>query len=151
MISIAEVMTRNVHTLGPQDSLAQARALMMNKHIRHIPIVNGEQELLGLLTHRDLLAAADSVLDTADGEQRARREEAIALESVMTTDLVSVDEHASLRGAALHLQQHKHGCLPVVRDGKLAGIITDSDFVAVAINLLEQLEQADPDPAEDDF
>lgn len=151
MISIAEVMTRDVHSLGPQDSLARARALMMEKHIRHIPIVNGEQELLGLLTHRDLLAAAESVLDATDGAERTRREETITLDSVMTTNLVSVDEHASLRGAAMHLQQHKHGCLPVIRDGKLAGIITDSDFVAVAINLLEQMEQSDPDPSEDDY
>jgi CBS domain-containing membrane protein len=45
-----------------------------------------------------------------------------------------------LRTAAIYMQSHKYGCLPVVSDGRLAGIITDSDFVAIAINLVEQAE-----------
>ena len=47
----------------------------------------------------------------------------------------------------LYLQKHKYGCLPVVSDGRLDGIITDSDFVAVAINLLEQMEITSPEDA----
>jgi CBS domain-containing protein len=62
----------------------------------------------------------------------------------MTTDLSVVHEQMNLREAALRLQAHRYGCLPVVSRGKLIGIITDSDFVAVAINLLEQLELTDP-------
>jgi CBS domain-containing protein len=50
-----------------------------------------------------------------------------------------------MREAALYLQRHKYGCLPVVNDGKLKGIVTDSDFVAVAINLLEQWELSQPE------
>ena len=50
----------------------------------------------------------------------------------------------NLRQAALRLQEYRYGCLPVVAKGKLIGIITDSDFVAVAINLLEQLEDTEP-------
>ena len=45
----------------------------------------------------------------------------------------------------MYLQKHKLGCLPVLSEGKLAGIITDSDFVQVAINLMEQLELSEPD------
>jgi CBS domain-containing protein len=62
----------------------------------------------------------------------------------MATDLATVDERASPRQAALFLEKHKIGCLPVVSDGKLRGIITDTDFLAVAINLLEQLEDSEP-------
>lgn len=144
MISIAEVMTRDVFTLGPDDTLTMARDLMMDKHIRHLPVVNERQELLGLLTHRDLLSATDSVLSEESAEMRRQRESATPISRVMTTQLSSVDESASLRGAALHLQKHKHGCLPVLAEGRLIGIITDSDFVGVAINLLEQLEEVDP-------
>ena len=61
-----------------------------------------------------------------------------------TTDLATVDEKASLRQAALFIEKHHIGCLPVVVDGKLRGIITDTDFVGVAINLLEQLEESEP-------
>ena len=55
----------------------------------------------------------------------------------------------SLRQAALFLERHKIGCLPVVTNGKLKGIITDTDFVGVAINLLEQIE--DTEPVEESF
>ena len=51
-----------------------------------------------------------------------------------------------LRGTAMQLMQNRLGCLPVTRDEKLVGIITDSDFVAIAINLMEQLEQSEPEP-----
>jgi CBS domain-containing membrane protein len=149
MINIAEVMTTDVYTLNPDDTLAQARSLMVEKHIRHIPVVDSEQQLVGLVTHRDLLAAADSALASEGDEQRSRREQSTPVSRVMTMKLASVDENASLRGAALHLQKYKHGCLPVVTDGRLVGIITDSDYVGIAINLLEQLEQIDPVEAED--
>jgi predicted transcriptional regulator len=63
----------------------------------------------------------------------------------MTTPAQTVDEHAGLRGTAMRLQQNKLGCLPVMRDEQLVGIITDSDFVVIAINLMEQLESAEAD------
>ena len=68
----------------------------------------------------------------------------IKVKDVMVTDLAIVDPLASLRQAALFLEKHNIGCLPVVTDGKLLGIITDTDFVAVAINLLEQMESTEP-------
>ena len=67
----------------------------------------------------------------------------------MTTPVDTVAETASLRGAALHLQKNKLGCLPVVTADKLVGIITDSDFVAVAINLMELLEEAEAEEGDD--
>ena len=64
----------------------------------------------------------------------------------MTTGVTTVDSRASLREAALFSAKNtKYGCLPVVTDGQLKGIITDSDFVAVAIDLLEQAEEIEPD------
>ena len=51
---------------------------------------------------------------------------------------------SSLRQAALFIEKHQIGCLPIVTDGILRGIITDTDFVGVAINLLEQLEESEP-------
>ena len=68
----------------------------------------------------------------------------------MVQNLATIDEHASLRQAALFIEKHKIGCLPVMDDEQLVGIITDTDFVAVAINLLEQLEETEPF-VEDDY
>lgn len=147
MLSVAEIMTTEPITLSPDDSLHDARRLMSEHHIRHIPVVEEDGRVAGIVTQRDVLAAADSTL-IVSLEDAGPQEEYIALSSFMTMDVHTVDEHASLRGTALYLQKNKVGCLPVVRDGRLVGIITDSDFVAVAINLMEQLEESEPDESE---
>ncbi len=142
MFTINQIMTTGLHTLPETASLEDAIRLMTEARIRHIPIVNAKGKLVGLVTHRDVLATTDSTLRSPDERQNPAF---IPLSKIMTRNVVTVDEHASLRSAALHLERHKYGCIPVVTKGNLKGIITDSDFVAVAINLLEQLEQAELD------
>jgi predicted transcriptional regulator len=66
----------------------------------------------------------------------------------MVTEIATIDEHASLRQAAMFIEKHKIGCLPIVTRGELRGIITDTDFVGVAINLLELAEETEPDEEE---
>jgi CBS domain-containing protein len=143
MLTVAEIMTREPYTLGPDDTLATARQLLAEHHIRHIPIVSADGSLLGLVSQRDVLAAGDTTVLNREGG--SSRENYVALSSIMSSPVQSVDESASLRGTAMHLQKHKVGCVPVLRKGKLVGIITDSDFVAIAINLMEQLEAAEPE------
>jgi CBS domain-containing protein len=143
MLTVAEIMTREPYTLGPDDSLATARQLLAEHHIRHIPIISADGSLLGLVSQRDVLAAGDTTVLNREGG--SCRENYVALSSIMSSPVQSVDESASLRGTAMHLQKHKVGCVPVLRKGKLVGIITDSDFVAIAINLMEQLEAAEPE------
>ena len=109
--------------------------------IHHLPVVDHDDELVGLLTLTDVLAATDSKL--REGDSRIHAVD-ICINEVMVTDVATVDERASLRQAALFLEKHHIGCLPVVNKGKLSGIITDTDFVAVAINLLELLEESEP-------
>ena len=151
MLSVSEIMTAEPYTLGPDDSLAQARELMSQHHIRHIPIVTGDHCLVGVVSQRDVLAAADSSV-LPDQQAHQAQEKNVALSSIMTSPVQTVDEHASLRGTALHLKKNRLGCLPVTRDGKLVGIITDSDFVTIAIHLMDQLEASEPiDDFEDDF
>ncbi len=142
MLTVAEIMTREPYTLGPDDSLADARNLMAEHHVRHIPIVSADGGLVGLVSQRDVLAAADSSVLKDRGT--GGKEQYVALSSIMTTPVRTADERDGLRGTALYLQQHKVGCLPVLRDGRLVGIITDADFVAVAINLMEQAENEEP-------
>jgi len=144
MLSVAEIMTREPYTLGPDDTLADARKLMAEHHIRHIPVVAGDGSRVGLVSQRDVLAAEDSTL-VRGREGDDRTEAYVALSSIMTSPVQTVDEHASLRGTAIHLQKNRMGCLPVLRDGRLVGIITDSDFVAIAITLMEQMEASEPE------
>ena len=144
MLSVAEIMTREPYTLGPDDTLVQARQLMAEHHIRHIPVVSGDNSLIGLVSQRDVLAAgASNILSREDAV--GAKDSYVALSSIMTSPVQTVEENASLRGTAMQLQKNKLGCLPVVNAGRLVGIITDSDFVAIAVNLMEQLESSEPD------
>ena len=146
MFSIDAVMSTELKTLPPSASLADARELMQEHRIHHLPIVGDNNKLVGLLTLTDVLRASDSSLRD-DGDRIRARD--IGVADVMVTDVATVSHEASLRQAALFLEKYRIGCLPVVDDEALVGIITDSDFVAVAINLLEQIE--DSEPVADDF
>ncbi len=141
MFSIANIMSTDLVTVSPTATLAEARLLMNEHRIRHIPVVDDDEMLVGLLTLTDVLASTDSKLRDKDSRIHAVD---ISINEVMVTDLATVDERASLRQAALFLEKHHIGCLPVIKNGKLRGIITAMDFVAVAINLLEQIEQSEP-------
>ena len=139
MFSIDAIMSTNLITVAPTATLAEARSLMREHEIHHIPVVEGER-LAGLVTLTDVLAATDSFLR---GDDRIHASE-IVIDDVMVTDVATVDINAGLRQAALFLERHKIGCLPVMDGDHLKGIITDTDFVAVAINLLEQIEESEP-------
>jgi CBS domain-containing protein len=141
MMTLDTIMSTDLVTIRPDENLAAARALMHDKRIHHLPVIDDQEELVGLVTLTNVLAATDSFLRDDDSRIHAKE---IVVKDMMVTDVATVDEHASLRQAALFLERHRIGCLPVMSDGKLKGIITDTDFVGVAINLLEQIEETEP-------
>jgi len=140
MFSIEAIMSTNLITVSPSATLAEARTLMHENRIHHLPVLEGDK-LIGLISLTNVLAATDSFL--RDDGSRIHADE-IGISDAMVTDVATVDVSASLRHAALFLEKHKIGCLPVMDNHELVGIITDTDFVAVAINLLEQIEETEP-------
>ena len=145
MFSIEAIMSTNLITLSPSATLAEARTLMHEHRIHHLPVLDGDK-LIGLISLTNVLAATDSFL--RDDGSRIHADE-IGITDAMVTDVATVDVSASLRHAALFLEKHKICCLPVMDNEDLVGIITDTDFVAVAINLLEQIEETEP--VDDDY
>jgi CBS domain-containing membrane protein len=140
VITVGELMSTDLLTVEDSASLADARRLMTEEHIRHLPVVNGLQEFVGLLTQRDVLASSLSALAEVDREEREALESSIPVRELMHSDLAVVEEDTSLREAAVYLLQHKIGCLPVVSSGSLVGIITESDFLKLVIKLLDRFE-----------
>lgn len=134
MITIDELMTSDLYTLCDSNSIDDARRIMTEKHIRHIPVTDNNGHLLGLVTQRDVLEATDP---------RLKQQDDIKLSDIMIRNVSVIHKLDSVRQAAIFLQSHKYGCLPVVSDDSLVGIITDSDFIDIAINLLEQIEVAE--------
>ena len=143
MITINDFMTEKPYTLGETDSLADARQIMTEKNIRHIPVTDSENDLLGLVTQRDVLAATVPELMKGNDKALQVSELNIKLSEIMIRNVKTITEDDSLRQAAMYMQSHKYGCLPVVSKDGLIGIITDSDFVDIAINLIEQVEQSE--------
>ena len=140
MFSIESIMSTNLITIQPSATLAEARTLMHDNRIHHLPVTE-DGALVGLITLTNVLAATDSFL--RDERNRIHANE-IIVSDVMVEDVATVDVHGSLRQAALFLEKHQIGCLPVMNERQLVGIITETDFVAVAINLLEQMEVTEP-------
>jgi CBS domain-containing protein len=129
-LRVADLMSRDVITIGWEDTLAAADALMSAKRIRHLPVVDRAGRLTGLVTHRDLLAAAPSSLTHPDRSERTRVLAWTRAVDVMETHLCVTmpDEPAAAAGA--RMVQHKIGCLPVVDpEARLAGIVTEEDFL----------------------
>lgn len=147
MMNLDMIMSTDLVTVAPGDTLATARGIMHDRNIHHLPVLDDNEELVGLVTLTNVLAATDSFL--RDDQNRIHASE-IIVGDIMVRDVVTVSEDASLRQAALFLEKHRIGCLPVVTGGKLHGIVTDTDFVAVAINLLEQIETTEPYDEDED-
>jgi CBS domain-containing membrane protein len=144
MITVDDIMTTELHTLLDSDCIFEARRLMTEQRIRHVPVVNEAGQFVGLLTQRDLLASTVSILADVTDQELAALESSIPINEVMTTDTVVAEQGTTLIEAARHLLQYKHGCLPVVSNGILRGIITEADFVELAVHLLERLQRREP-------
>jgi CBS domain-containing membrane protein len=142
MIVCHELMTKPVYTLPDTASLAEARKLMESRQVRHLPIVDRKERLVGMFTQRDLLATMDSAMYQMTEDELATRESEIGIASVMTKKVATASPDTPLRQAAVFLQKKRYGCLPILTEKRVVGIITDSDFVAIAINLLEHIEQS---------
>jgi CBS domain-containing protein len=128
--TVEQFMSTDLFTLLPEDVIELAANLMYRKHIRHIPIEDKAGRLVGIVSHRDLLALL------AQGRVNGKSE--LIIRDVMKTDPITITpETSSLE--ALHLMRDKNiGCLPIVKGEKLVGLITAYDFLTVSAKLFEE-------------
>jgi CBS domain-containing protein len=129
-LRVGDLMTREVVTIAAHASLADAWTLMSDHRIRHLPVLDRRGHLLGLISHRDLLAASQSSLSFRDERRRVQLLAWGTVGDVMETHVSTATPEESAAVAGGRMIRHKIGCLPVVaRDGHLAGIVTEEDFV----------------------
>lgn len=146
-ITVDQLMSDDVITLRESDDLGLAEEVMKLARLRHLPVVNASGELVGLITHRDLLRAqVSSFAQLSDEEDRALKRSLLA-EQIMNTDVHTIGPSEPALSAALFMRTDKIGCLPVVDDGKLVGIITEADFLDLAIRALSPPEPQSADHA----
>lgn len=145
MITVGDIMTPHPITLPPEAGIREARDICQKHSIRHIPVLDSSDRLVGLISDRDIFRASESSLAKLSSVQRQEQDDSIKIQDFMTTNLHIITPQASIEMAARHIENRKIGSLPVVEQGKLVGIITDSDFVGVAITLMELMNEQTPD------
>lgn len=133
-LKVADAMTPDPVTMSPEESLNQAVQVMRKAGIRRLPIVVAET-LVGILAQGDLNRAQPSILSESQDEF-VRVMEETPVSRIMIQNPTTVSEETSLLEAAQTLHTMKFGALPVTRDGRLVGILTDSDLVRCLVDLL---------------
>ncbi len=124
---VSQLMSSEVVTLRDDENVSLAGSLLHLARIRHLPVVDKDDKLVGLVTHRDLLKA--QYMDEPN----------VCACDVMIQDIVTTTPTTPVLDAARLLHEHKYGCLPVLEDGNLVGIITEADFVEFMIDGLQDL------------
>ena len=126
---VRDLMTEKVFTLNGRDDLAALYDLMDSRRVRHVPIVDREGELVGLVTDRDLsrsaLGSVEELPLSVERDILRRRR----IRDIMATEPDTIEPDATLKEAAEILLENKVGCLPVVEGLNLVGILTEADFV----------------------
>ncbi len=134
--TVADVMTRKIVTVSEKDALEDVQDGMHRLRFRHLPVVDRQGKLVGLLSHGDLLHASASFLSEREAETNAAIFKQ-PVRRIMEREILTVQPEDPLVQAGRVLLDSKIGCLPVVdAESTLVGIITKSDFIRVALELL---------------
>jgi CBS domain-containing protein len=133
-LAVADVMSTDMLTLRRNDTLTIADDLMKQKRVRHLPVLDESGDLCGIVTQRDLFRGA--VLRSLGYGTRAEEKmlASLAVKDAMTDDPVTVEAKTPLTEAAQRMLEHGIGCLPVLENGRLVGILTEGDFVRLVLS-----------------
>jgi acetoin utilization protein AcuB len=128
-------MTPNPIVAKPKTNYNQALRLMQQNHIKHLPVVDAHDKLVGIVTQGDMLRAEPSPVTTLSVFEIASLLEKVTMDKIMTTPVYAVEETCSITNAASFMLANEVDCLPVMRDGKLVGIITDTDIFKTFVEI----------------
>jgi len=128
---VEEIMNDEPYTLAPTNTVLEALKLMREKKVRHLPVVDEERHVLGVITERDIKEALPSSLQDEPNSPvfNAKVEEIMIKNPLVGHPLDFVEE------VALTFYESKVGCLPIVSGGKLVGIVTTTDLLYTYIEL----------------
>ena len=125
--TVEQFMSKDLFTVRPEDVIDLAANLMSWKHIRHVPVEDDAGNLVGIISHRDLMKLFAE-----------KQTEVMAVRDVMKTDLMTIAPETSSLEALNLMRENDIGCLPVVKDNKLVGLITAYDFLTISTKLFEE-------------
>ena len=128
-LRVRDVMSREVHTVKRNDELAIADELMKQKRVRHLPVLDEDGEVCAVVSQRDLFRGA--LLRALGYGSRAEELmlKQVAVKEAMSAEIQTTAPDMPVADAARVMIERKIGCLPVIENGRLVGIVTETDFV----------------------
>ena len=133
---VGERMSSPVITVQPDLPIQDALNLMRQEHVRRFPVVNKRGNLVGIVSERNLLHASPSDATSLSIWEINYLLNKITVETIMTRDVITITEDTPLEDAARIMADNKIGGLPILRDGDLVGIITETDLFKIFLELL---------------
>ncbi len=135
---VSRSMASKVRTVNKKTPLLEAQMLMKRHQIRHLPVVDTDNTLVGIVTDRDIRSALPYALAKGEGDDELREQyHHLTVTDAMTTDLLTISPNHTLQDAILLIEQKKVGAFPVVDDdNKLLGILSVRDLLRAFINVL---------------
>ena len=134
-------MTHNPITIKPDLPITEALEWMRREKVRRFPVVDKKAKLVGIVTHTDLLHAAPSSATSLSIWEVTYLLSQVQVKETMTKEVITVDEDCLVEEAARIMADNKIGGLPVMRDGIVVGIITESDLFKVFLEILGAREK----------
>ena len=133
-------MTADVVTASPSITLAEALTLTRSHRIRHLPVLENGR-LVGLVTDRDLRLAMPPIwVEQSDELRSALHKKTVG--EVMIRSIITTEPSVPIEDAARALYEHRIGCLPVMEDGNLVGILTETDVLRSFVELFGHGERS---------
>lgn len=138
---VADIMIRDVLTLRLDQSLHDGNEAMREHKIRHLPVLDAQERLVGMLNQKVVLREALQITNVYGSNRLSHHLALIPVEEVLSGEVLTLTPETPLAEAGRTLLDNRHGAMPVVDgDGRLVGIVSSVDFVHLAVRLLE----ADP-------
>lgn len=131
---VREIMMGSPVTLKPDDTLDLANDVISLGRIRHIPVVE-DGKLVGLLSERDLIGAAASQIFGLKQKSKSALLKSVLIKDVMKKRVITVKPDTLIKEAAHLLAEKKIGCVPVMSDGSLVGLVTTTDILRYVENI----------------
>jgi CBS domain-containing protein len=127
-LRVRDIMGKNVVRISVSERLSTVEDIMTLGHVRHMPVVRGGK-LVGVVSERDLLRASLSVLSEHRGAERRAFLHVVEIARVMSAPPIVIGPDATIDEAALVMAEKKIGCLPVVENDHLLGMVTETDVL----------------------
>lgn len=128
---VEEIMKTEIVTVTPTVSIADTMRLMESKKIRHIPVTDANQQLVGIVTLSDIRDAAPSIFRANEHLEDLQK----PIESIMKKDVITGHPLDFVEEIAALFYEHKIGCLPITNNQKLVGIVTETDILRTLVEL----------------